>query len=497
MQADGATALNDAVAMAVAQLGTEGSRNIVLLSDGKDEGSATSAKKARTTLAASGAALDAVSITKGGQHKQLAAFAKAGGGSMVTATDAESMTAAFVSAARTVDTQLAVTAQVPDDVSAGTAEVTVTAVAGGQPISDTVAALVEPSAEVAAAEVGPIPVADPEPGLVDREWFLGAVVAMVFVGLVIICLLALGALDAKNRKEGRVQRRLDEVATAGGPRPQAAGAQQSALGDGPMTRAVMSLAEKVAASRDTSALARHLDQANLALRPAEWAVVHALIMVLAGLLATVLGGFNTMVTTIAVVAAAVIPWVYLSQRASRRRSEFYAALPDSLQMMSGSLAAGYSLPQALDGVARETGGAFGQETNRALLESRLGLPIEESLEATAQRMHSTDFHWVVMAIRTNRQVGGNLAEVLTNVGKTLRERERLRRQIKTLSAEGKLSAWIIGALPILMLIFMVLFRPDFVAPLFTTPIGWVMVGLGLAAYLAGIVWMHKLVHLEV
>jgi tight adherence protein B len=294
-----------------------------------------------------------------------------------------------------------------------------------------------------------------------------------------------------------VQRRLDEVSTAGSPAPTTSSAPQTALGDGPMTRAVLSFADKVASSRDTSALARRLDEANVALRPAEWAVVQGLIIVLAGLLATLLGGFNPVITLIAVIAACVIPWAYLSHRASRRQAEFYSALPDSLQMMSGSLSAGYSLPQALDGVARETGGAFAQETNRALLESRLGLPIEESLEATAQRMHSTDFHWVVMAIRTNRQVGGNLAEVLTNVGKTLRERERLRRQVKTLSAEGKLSAWIIGALPILMLIFMVLFRPEFVAPLFTTPIGWVMLAMGSIAYIVGILWMRNLVNMEV
>ena len=87
-------------------------------------------------------------------------------------------------------------------------------------------------------------------------------------------------------------------------------------------------------------------------------------------------------------------------------------------------------PQALDNVAKESGGPFGEELNRALLESRLGLPIEDALEGSAQRMDSRDFHWVVMAIRINRKVGGNLAEVLTIVGQTLRERERLRRQVQ-------------------------------------------------------------------
>ena len=169
-----------------------------------------------------------------------------------------------------------------------------------------------------------------------------------------------------------------------------------------------------------------------------------------------------------------------------------------MQMLAGSLSAGYSLPQALDNVATEAGGAFGQEINRALLESRLGLPLEEALEAVAQRMQSKDFHWVVMAIRINRRVGGNLAEVLTNVGKTLRERERLRRQVKTLSAEGVLSAWILGAPAIP---HRALRRRGGTRAtsnrLCTTVMGWVMIAVGVVLYVIGIIWMRNLVKMEV
>jgi tight adherence protein B len=166
-------------------------------------------------------------------------------------------------------------------------------------------------------------------------------------------------------------------------------------------------------------------------------------------------------------------------------------------MLAGSLSAGYSLPQALDNVARESGGPLGQELNRALLESRLGLPLEETLEAAAQRMQSKDFHWVVMAIRINRQVGGNLAEVLTNVGNTIRERERLRRQVKALSAEGVLSAWVLGLLPVMIGLFVALTRPEYLAPMLTEPIGWIMIAIGLVLYIAGVVWMRNLVRMEV
>ena len=142
-----------------------------------------------------------------------------------------------------------------------------------------------------------------------------------------------------------------------------------------------------------------------------------------------------------------------------------AALPDTLQLMAGSLSAGYSMPQAVDTVVREGKGPISTEFNRALVETRLGVELEDALDGIAERMQSVDFAWVVMAIRIQREVGGNLAEVLTTVSATLRERERLRRQVQVLSAEGRLSAWILGLLPIVFAFYLVLVRPEYLAPL--------------------------------
>ena len=102
-----------------------------------------------------------------------------------------------------------------------------------------------------------------------------------------------------------------------------------------------------------------------------------------------------------------------------------------------------------------------------------------------------------MAIRINRQVGGNLAEVLTNVAKTVRERERLRRQVKALSAEGKLSAWILALLPIGVGFFVAWRNPGYLEPLVTTFAGWVMIAVGVVLYLIGVIWMRNLVNMEV
>src|SRR5436305_14632687 len=113
------------------------------------------------------------------------------------------------------------------------------------------------------------------------------------------------------------------------------------------------------------------------------------------------------------------------------------------------------------------------------------------------RRRSVDFDWVVMAIRIQREVGGNLAEVLTTVAATLRERERLRRQVRVLSAEGRLSGWILGGLPPLFFMYLLLVRRDYISTLWTDPIGIVLIVFLLVDLAIGILWMRKVVQVEV
>ncbi len=174
-----------------------------------------------------------------------------------------------------------------------------------------------------------------------------------------------------------------------------------------------------------------------------------------------------------------------------------AALPDTLQLMAGSLSAGYSMPQAVDTVVREGKPPISTEFNRALVETRLGVDLEDALDGIADRMASVDFTWVVMAIRIQREVGGNLAEVLTTVSATLRERERLRRQVQVLSAEGRLSAWILRMLPVVFALYLVIARPEYLEPLYTTVIGWIMIGGGVFLLAVGGFWLRKVVKVEV
>ncbi|WP_298747624.1 type II secretion system F family protein, partial [uncultured Nocardioides sp.] len=153
--------------------------------------------------------------------------------------------------------------------------------------------------------------------------------------------------------------------------------------------------------------------------------------------------------------------------------------------------------QSVDTVARGGPEPICTEFRRVLVETRLGVTIEDALEGLAERFDSKDFEWVVMAIRIQRQVGGNLAELLDTVAGTMREREYVRRQVNALAAEGKLSAWVLGLLPPLFMVYLLLTNYDYVSVMFTEPLGIVMmVGAGL--WLAvGVFWMSRLVKVEV
>ncbi|MCB1246525.1 MAG: type II secretion system F family protein [Acidimicrobiia bacterium] len=133
---------------------------------------------------------------------------------------------------------------------------------------------------------------------------------------------------------------------------------------------------------------------------------------------------------------------------------------------------------------------------RVITAARLGRDVEDSLDGVAERMQSADFAWAVMAIRIQREVGGNLAELLNTVADTMVQRERLRREVAALTAEGKISAIILGAMPVGLGILMWLINPGYMKPLGTTGLGQGMLGLAIVSALIGFVWMKKTITVE-
>jgi tight adherence protein B len=322
-----------------------------------------------------------------------------------------------------------------------------------------------------------------------------AALAAIFVALALVVGIALSAVH-RDAGRVRVRRRLSVYTLTG--RAAVEREDSGALGGSAVARSAVDLAGRVVQSRDLeNRLGRKLEGAGLPLRPAEWLVIHSGIAVVLALLLFLVAGANPVAALIGLAVGALGPVLYLSLRESRRTAAFLSQLPDTLQLLAGSLSVGYSLPQAVDAVARESSEPVAGELHKALVEARLGLPLEDALDGVATRMRSRDFGWVVMAIRIQRQVGGNLSEVLTNAANTLRERDYLRRQVKVLSAEGRLSALILYALPFVFAGYLSLVRPGYVAPLFTDPLGIVMVVVGCVLLVIGGLWLRRAIRVEV
>lgn len=153
--------------------------------------------------------------------------------------------------------------------------------------------------------------------------------------------------------------------------------------------------------------------------------------------------------------------------------------------------------QGVEAVSEEAAEPMGKELRRVVTEARLGRPLEESLDGVAERMGSADFGWAVMAIRIQREVGGNLSELLMTVAETMTQRERLRRDVAALTAEGRISAYVLGALPVGLGVFLYLINPDYVGKLFDDSLGQIMLGGSILAMAAGFAWMFKIIKIEI
>jgi tight adherence protein B len=188
--------------------------------------------------------------------------------------------------------------------------------------------------------------------------------------------------------------------------------------------------------------------------------------------------------------------IILSARTGRRQKAFANQLDDGLQMMASNLRAGHGLLQALDAVARDAPQPLSEEFARVVNETRVGRDLGQALEETAARMGSKDMIWIAQAIQISRQVGGNLAEVLDQVGHTIRERGQIRRQVSTLSAEGRLSAVILILLPFGVAGFIMVTNPGYLMKFTHSLIGYGLLGAAVVLLVLGGVWLRKVTTLK-
>lgn len=249
----------------------------------------------------------------------------------------------------------------------------------------------------------------------------------------------------------------------------------------------------IAGSERGTQLDRTLDAAGMEIRPGEllvFVLVGSLLGFLIGLPAG--GGFLAIVLAFlpALLAIAIV-----SRKLRRRRDAFAEQLEGTLTVMAGALRAGRGLPQTLDLVAEESPRPTSEEFQRVIIESRVGRDLSRSLEGVAERMKNDDFNWVAEAIAINRELGGDLSEILDNIAAVVRDRNQIRLQVKALAAEGRISGYVLIGLPISLFFYIQIVNPDYGQELFSGA-GLVALLAGIAAMAAGALWIRNLVKLN-
>ncbi|MGD9959682.1 type II secretion system F family protein [Nocardioides sp.] len=481
------TRLYDGVLEAVAMAGTEGQRSILILSDGLDT-SDTELDSVTTAIEDADVLVEAVALEQSEQESgPLLSMAQAGKGQLINA-DPEALRATFAAEADALARQILITAQVPEGVTATEAQVEVNLTT-----SD--------GADLEAQAFVPIQSADQATELAPSSsgmWFgLEVTRNLMLVGLgafgvgLLAMIIMVTRMATIRPSDDSPEARISQF-TSG----RKEGKRKSEKDTDLRAQASTAAAQMLERNKSLEArIANRLESAGSALKPSEWLLVHAAITFGAGIVGVLLWGPIGLL--IFLVLGALLPWLWLGRKRKKRLKAFNAGLADTLQLMSGSLSAGLSLAQSVDTIVREGSEPVTSEFKRVLVEARLGVTLEDALAGVSERMQSKDFSWVVMAIKIQREVGGNLAELLTTVAATLREREYLRRQVASLSAEGRLSAWVLGGLPPVFMVYLLLTNGDYVKPMFKEPIGWGMLGIALVLLFTGILWMNKVIKVKV
>ena len=246
----------------------------------------------------------------------------------------------------------------------------------------------------------------------------------------------------------------------------------------------------------SAGLDERLEQAGMPVLAGEFVALTVLCGVIGAIVSAI---FLTNIIFILLIAglACLIPYFWMQRSHRKRQDALVDQLADTLSILASSLRAGYSFLQALDTVSKEIGEPSAGEFQRVVAEIRLGRPIDDALSAMAYRVKSDDLKWAVIAINVQRQVGGNLAEVLDIVANTVRERAYIRRQVNVLSAEGRLSVAILACLPFGILLYISIVNPDYIEPLFTTTPGLILLGVGGIMMAIGIFIMTRIVKIDV
>lgn len=488
VQAGGKTALYDSLVRAATMLEESAGeqRFVVLLSDGGDTVSSSSLDKSVERISEAGAPVYVVALSSPDyKPRAVKAIVRSTRGSLLSTDEASKLTEIFKAIAEEIQSTWLLTYRSADP-PAPDLEIAVRARGNGVS-GETVATADNPTFEKSRQE--PWVALRLDPSYRVAAWAIALVLG------VSVCLAVTGTALIL-RREGTAIDQLQYYDQLRASRVDTRGREADSDSGGVRSRLQTAISQVAGKRGFTADVAERLQRAGFQIRPNEFIYLHLLGVIGAGVVVRIATG-SVPFAFLAVILATFGPLWYLSHSAQRRTQRFEADLPDIISLMAGSLRSGWGIQQAIDLIVEETREPAASEFRRVQSETRLGLSLEESLNRMAGRLQSTDFTWVVSAIGIQREVGGNLAEVLDIAAEAIRERAELKRGVKALTAEGRLSAIILVGLPFVMFGMMSLVAPRYASALTGSIYGLAMLVAALVLLLIGGVWIFNVSKVEV
>ncbi|MBD0382370.1 type II secretion system F family protein [Paenibacillus sedimenti] len=254
--------------------------------------------------------------------------------------------------------------------------------------------------------------------------------------------------------------------------------------------------ERVLTKKKSDKLEQMILRSGVAMAPEEYVMFQWIAALLLGVLLFVIKN-NMAIVIFGFVIGFMLPRFWIKKKTRERMKKFNDGLEDMIMTVIGSLRAGFSFAQALKTVVDESDAPIRDEIELLLKEMQYGTSMEEALEHLKERMPSEDLDLLVQAVLIQRQVGGNLALVLETIVHTIRDRNKIQRQIKTLTAQGRISGWVIGLLPFGLSVALYLIEPSYIGALFTHQIGLMLVGGASISMIIGLFLIRKMTTIEV
>jgi tight adherence protein B len=451
--------------------------SIVVLSDGADTGSAVDHATVAEAASKAGVRVFAVGLRgRGFTSSSLEALADDSGGEYAEASSPRTLEQIFDAIGSRLASEYLV--RYRSLASAGES-VRVEVVVDGAPAGV--------SHEYSAPELPAAGVAPYRRPVSEAVWL--SPVTTVVVALLAAALLAVAAVVLFRRRKRDLRARMAEFVTLATARPKED--ERS-----PRTTAALAGAErKLSGATWWARFNEQLEVAEIRI-PA----IHIVAATAAGTLAALAILYAVVGSLVVVPVALVVPLVVRSlirRKIDKRRNDFAEQLPDNLQVLASALRAGHSLVGSLSVVVDDAPEPARGEFRRLLADEQLGVPLEDAFGVVVKRMESRDLEQVALVAALQRETGGNTAEVLDNVCDTIRARFEIRRLVKTLTAQGRMARWIVSLLPVALLVLISVINPSYVAPLFTEPLGRVLLVVAGVMVVAGSLLIKRIVNIKV